>query len=220
MKSLKEIQERLKTCHACSEMCGTPVFGNKNKTKIMLIGQAPGPHEASKGKPFAFTAGKTLFQWLNMVSGLTEEELRGQIYFAAVARCFPGKNKKGGGDREPSSVEIANCRHFLTAEMNVLKPKVVIAVGKLAISEVLGPLLLKKSAPLTEVIGKKFSVNYQDHEIVVIPLPHPSGISTWHKKEPGKSLLVEALNQLALVNGGLSKKDATATEAQLKTVDV
>ncbi len=212
MNSLEEIHERLKACDACPQMCGTPVVGNKNKTGLMLIGQAPGPHEASKGKPFAFTAGKTLFEWLHKVSGLSEEELRAQIYFAAVARCFPGKNLKGGGDREPSSEEIANCRQFLIAEMNVLKPKVVIAVGKLAISEVLGPGIFKKSAPLTDIVGKKISVNYHGQDIVVVPLPHPSGISTWHKKGPGKSLLVEALNQLALIDGGLKKKDATATD--------
>lgn len=193
-------------------MCGAPVIGNENVTPLMLIGQAPGPHEGRLGKPFAYTAGKTLFQWLHKVSGLSEEELRKQIYFAAVARCFPGKNAKGGGDREPSTKEIANCRQFLIAEMKVLQPKVVIAVGKLAISEVLGPRLFKKSAPLTEVIGKKFSVSYHGQDIVVIPLPHPSGISTWHKKEPGKSLLEQGLVQLTLLNGGFTKKDATATD--------
>lgn len=157
MKSLKEIHDLLKVCQTCPNMCGTPVIGNDNRGSIMLIGQAPGPHEASLGKPFAFTAGKTLFQWLYQISGLPEEELRKQIYFAAVARCFPGKNFKGGGDREPSFEEIANCRKFLIAEVNVLKPKVVIAVGKLAISEVLGPRIFKKSSPLINVIGKKIS---------------------------------------------------------------
>jgi uracil-DNA glycosylase len=199
MKSLKEIHDLLKVCQACPNMCGTPVFGNGNRVSIMLIGQAPGPHEASLGKPFAFTAGKTLFQWLYKISGLPEEELRKKIYFAAVARCFPGKNSKGGGDREPSFEEITNCRKFLIAEVNVLKPKVVIAVGKLAISEVLGPRIFKKTSPLINVIGKKFLVNYHGQSIVVIPLPHPSGISIWHKKEPGKSLLAEALNHLSSI---------------------
>lgn len=178
-------------------MCGTPVHGLANMTDIMLIGQAPGPHEAERGKPFAHTAGKTLFGWLQDVSGLTEEELRGRIYFAAVARCFPGKNPTGGGDREPNLEEIKNCRKFLAAEVAVLRPKTILAVGKLAISEVLGPSIFKKTSPLTEVIGKRFFVQYHGHPVHVIPLPHPSGISSWHKKDPGKKLLQDALKLIS-----------------------
>lgn len=196
MKTLKSIHEALQACRACPQMCGTPVHGHANNVEIMLIGQAPGPHEADRGKPFAYTAGKTLFSWLHQVSGLEEEELREKIYFAAVARCFPGKNPKGGGDREPSAEEIQNCRRFLAAEVKVLKPKVILAVGKLAISEVLGPDIFRKTTPLAQVIGKQFFVSYQGTAVHVIPLPHPSGISTWHKTEPGKSLLEEALKLL------------------------
>ena len=193
MKSLLSIHKKLESCEACPNMCGTPVHGLANMADVMLIGQAPGPHEADLGKPFAYTAGKTLFSWLHQATGLSEEVLREKIYFAAVARCFPGKNPKGGGDREPSLQEIINCRTFLKAEVQVLKPKLIFAVGKLAISEVLGPGIFKKNSQLAEVIGKKFFVNYFDQPVYVIPLPHPSGISTWHKKEPGKTLLNEAL---------------------------
>lgn len=193
MNTLSSIHHKLKNCKACPEMCGTPVHGSATLTDILLIGQAPGPHEADRGKPFAYTAGKTLFGWLNQISALDEETLRERIYFAAVARCFPGKNKNGGGDREPNPTEIKNCRKFLKAEVNVLKPKVIIAVGKLAISEVLGPAIFKKSSKLNDVIGKEFFIDYHGHSVYVIPLPHPSGISTWHKKDPGKQLTLNAL---------------------------
>lgn len=198
MKTLLSIHQKLQKCHSCPGMCGSPVFGKANRVDVMLIGQAPGPHEADLGKPFAYTAGKTLFQWLHTVTELNEEELRERIYFAAVARCFPGKNKNGGGDREPTPEEIKNCRIYLAAEVNVLKPKLILAVGKLAISEVLGPNIFRKNAPLTDVIGKTFFVHYHGHPVTVIPLPHPSGISTWHKKDPGKSLLQAALKQIKL----------------------
>lgn len=187
------IHQKLLSCRDCKDMCGRPVHGLANMTNVMLIGQAPGPHEESRGKPFAHTAGKTLFNWLSQATGRTEEELREQVYFAAVARCFPGKNSKGGGDREPSRDEIENCRKFLIAEVSVLKPELIIAVGKLAISEVLGPGIFKKTAPLSDVIGKKFFVNYHGQPVYVIPLPHPSGISIWHKSSPGKDLLLDAL---------------------------
>lgn len=193
MKTLSSIHQQLRDCRLCPNMCGTPVHGLDNLTDILLIGQAPGPHEADKGKPFAYTAGKTLFQWLHSVSDLEEDRLRARIYFAAVARCFPGKHKNGGGDREPDAVEIKNCRVYLEAEVSVLKPRVIIAVGKLAISEVLGPGIFKKSSKLDSVIGKSFFVHYHGHPVHVIPLPHPSGISTWHKIGKGKELTLQAL---------------------------
>lgn len=199
MKTLSSIHKNLKSCRACPEMCGVPVHGSANLTKVMLIGQAPGPHEADLGKPFAYTAGKTLFKWLYETTGLAEEELREKIYFAAVARCFPGKKTSGSGDRVPTGKEILNCRKFLEAEVNVLKPTCIIAVGKLAISEVLGPKIFPKNAPLDLVVGKKFFIHYHGIPVEVIPLPHPSGISMWYKKEPGKTLLTEGLKALGKV---------------------
>ncbi len=190
MKELLALHKKLKSCRACPGMCGTPVHGEARASKILLIGQAPGPHEADLGKPFAYTAGKTLFKWLNDVTDLTEEELRSLIYFAAVARCFPGKNPNGGGDREPDKNEIEQCRGFLKKEVELLKPNIIIPVGKLAIREV---LQLPKSFSLEDVVGKRFIETYHGHPAIIIPLPHPSGISRWHKVSPGKDLLQEGL---------------------------
>ncbi len=133
MSDLRILHEKLRSCRACPNMCGTPVHGLPNHTaKVMLIGQAPGPHEAALGKPFAYTAGKTLFKWLFEATGLDEETLREHIYFAAVARCFPGKNGQGsGGDREPDAAEIERCREYLIEEIEILRPKLILAVGKL-----------------------------------------------------------------------------------------
>jgi uracil-DNA glycosylase len=196
MKTLTSIQRALAACRDCSQVCGTPVHGESHHAQVMLIGQAPGPHEARLGKPFAHSAGRTLFSWLHQATGLDEADLRQQFYFAAVARCFPGKNPKGGGDREPSIEEIENCRRFLKAEVEVLRPRLVLAVGKLAIREVLGPKIFKKSSKLDEVIGKVYSIHFHGQPVQVIPLPHPSGISTWHKRGRGKELLELALLQI------------------------
>lgn len=193
MEALVSHQKTLKSCRACPSMCGTPVHGAPVPSEILLIGQAPGPHEAEFDKPFAYTAGKTLFKWFYEATKLNEEELRSLIYFAAVARCFPGKNPSGGGDREPDKKEIENCRKYLVNEVNLLKPKLIIPVGKLAIREVLS---LPKSFSLESVIGKRFYQEYHGHTAVIIPLPHPSGISRWHKVSPGKDLLGVALSLL------------------------
>lgn len=166
-------------------MHGTPVTGEPAASPVMLIGQAPGNREIELHRPFAWTAGKTLFGWFNRI-GLNEAEFRQRIYMAAVCRCFPGKLEKGG-DRVPSRDEIANCRPWMEAEFELLQPKLLIPVGKLAISQF---MTVNK---LNEVIGKRHTMNLNDHKIDLIPLPHPSGASTWHRTEPGVSLLNKAL---------------------------
>jgi uracil-DNA glycosylase len=193
LSELTKIQKRLEGCRACKNVCGTPVHGPAIETEVMLIGQAPGVHESDRGRPFAHTAGKTLFRWLGEATGLTEEELRQSIYISAVARCFPGKPTSGSGDREPTSEEIENCRPFLKSEFLVLKPELILTVGKLAIREVLGPVKFPKSALLADVVGLKIKTEFHGRGVEVIALPHPSGVSRWHQTEPGKSKLREAL---------------------------
>jgi uracil-DNA glycosylase len=105
---------------------------------------------------------------------------------AAVCRCFPGKNPKGG-DRVPSREEIANCKRWLDREVELLEPKLLLPVGKLAISQFL------EFNKLVEVIGKQQCIHLSHGHADIIPLPHPSGASTWHRTEPGKSLLDQAL---------------------------
>lgn len=166
------------------------VVGRAVASRILLVGQAPGDKEPKLGRPFAWTAGKTLFKWFQESLGWSEDETRDRIYFAAVCRCFPGK-KDTGGDRVPDEDEIANCSRWLATEVELLKPALVLPVGKLAITQFL-PV-----APLNEIIGRKFPVEYRGHEMDCIPLPHPSGASPWHRMEPGKTLLRQALVNVA-----------------------
>jgi len=112
------------------------------------------------------------------------------LYFAAVCRCFPGKRPEGG-DRVPAPEEISNCSRWLEREFAMLKPQLVLPVGKLAIAQFL-PV-----APLTETIGRRFAVEYHGQSVDIIPLPHPSGASPWHRMEPGRSLLKQALALIA-----------------------
>lgn len=172
-------------------MIGPVVHGPAIESSVLLVGQAPGPREGSFGRPFAWTAGKTLFKWLEEATGADEARVRERIYFAAVARCFPGK-AKGGGDRRPNPEEIARCRTFLEREVAILMPKLVIPVGTLAISEVLGHV-----GPLADVVGERLKAKYHGATVEVIALPHPSGASTWHRTEPGKTLLARALEAIA-----------------------
>ena len=170
---------------------GPPVHGAAVPARILLVGQAPGPHEARFGRPFAWTAGKTLFRWLERATGADEETVRARIYIAAVVRCFPGKTK-GGGDRVPSPEECARWRGFLEREVEILAPRLVIPVGRLAIQEVLG-----HTEPIAAVVGRALRTQFHGVNVDVLPLPHPSGASTWFKVEPGRTLLEDALALLA-----------------------
>ncbi len=151
------------------------MHGSAIRSPVFLLGQAPGPREGSFGKPFAYTAGKTLFRWFNEVSGVDEETFRDRIYMAAVARCYPGKGK-GAGDRVPDKLEIKNCSSHIQTELEFLKPKLILAVGKLAIQQVLGEKAFGSTHRLTDVVGKIFKVQYQGHPCDAICLPHPSGL--------------------------------------------
>jgi uracil-DNA glycosylase len=182
--------DAIRACRACPDMVGPPVACAPVLSTVMFLGQAPGPHEASIGRPFAWTAGKTLFGWLATI-GLTEAEVRARTYFAAVCRCFPGKSS-GGGDRVPDAGEIARCAPFIAAELRLLRPELVIPVGKLAIAQV-----LPAARQLVDVIGTQHRVRYHGRDVDLIPLPHPSGASTWHRMEPGKTLLCAALARIA-----------------------
>lgn len=185
-QGISQHQAQLRNCHACPNMIGPVVIGYPVTSSVLLIGQAPGDKEGAAAKPFAWTAGKTLFKWFEQI-GLDEQQFRERVYMSAVCRCFPGKNPKGG-DRVPDNTEIEQCATWLNTEFELLKPKLVIPVGKLAISRFIA---LKR---LNEIIGQKITHQHNGHEFDLIALPHPSGASTWHRTEPGKTLLSEALS--------------------------
>ena len=164
-----------------------PVTGAVHAARIMLVGQAPGPREADERRPFAYTAGKRLFQWLQESAGISEDEFRQRVHIGAVIRCFPGRDAKAGGDRVPDATEIANCAAHLDRELALLKPEVVIAVGTLASKQLLGIFELK------EVVGRVHHASRGGHEFEVIVLPHPSGRSTWTNKPENRALLEKSL---------------------------
>jgi uracil-DNA glycosylase len=177
-------------CRRCPRMQSTPVSGGAIVSEVMVIGQAPGPREPALKRPFAHTAGRTLFRWLEEFLGMNEAAVRSTIYFAAVCRCFPGKNSSGG-DRVPAPDEIRNCSSWMDDEIRILRPRLVVPVGRLAITQFI------ECDKLEKVIGRKFRANRAEHDFDLIPLPHPSGASPWHKIPPGKALTERALRLIA-----------------------
>lgn len=179
-------QQALRACRLCPDMCGPPVAGQAVVSPVMLLGQAPGTREIEVGRPFAWTAGRTLFRWFEGI-GIGEREFRQRVYMTAVCRCFPGKKPKGG-DRVPSRKEVANCAPWWRGEVDLLRPRLIVPVGRLAIAQFVD------AGRLDDIVGQCWRHAWTDGTTLdLIPLPHPSGASTWFKRDPGKGLLARAL---------------------------
>jgi uracil-DNA glycosylase len=189
LRLLEQHDRALRACRRCPNMAAPVVSCGPVVSRVLLVGQAPGVKEPILGRPFAWTAGKQLFKWFSSI-GLGETAFRERVYMAAVCRCFPGKNPKGG-DRVPTPAEMQSCRPWLDREIEILSPDLVIPVGRLAIEQFLPP------RPLVDQIGKAHIVTLGGRKVSVIALPHPSGASTWPRSEPGKTLTLKALALLA-----------------------
>lgn len=174
--------------------------------RLMLVGQAPGPREVVEQRPFAYTAGTRLFSWFAGL-GVSEEEFRRRVFLCAVIRCFPGRAPQGG-DRVPSPQEMANCAPYLEEELRLIRPATVLAVGQLAIK-----LFLPEPAPLQERVGRSFPVSRGDLTFDVIPLPHPSGRSTWLVRPENQERLGRALE---LVRGSAGWRETFGERRHLE----
>jgi uracil-DNA glycosylase len=176
----------LAACRRCvfDDPAVLPVVSSSREPLAMLVGQAPGKTEVVDRRPFAGRAGRTLFRWFADV-GITEDIARRRIYIAAVTRCFPGPSPSGRGDRVPSPYQVSNCAAWLEAEIELIRPRVIIPVGRLAIERFLG------TGPLADQVGRIHQLDGLPGRPIAIPLPHPSGASSWIHA-PGHMDLVRA----------------------------
>jgi uracil-DNA glycosylase len=168
----------------------------------MLIGQAPGKVETGGGKPFAGRAGRTLFRWLER-AGLDEATARDVLYISAITRCYPGPHPSGRGDRVPSPRERELCSGWLDDELRVIRPALLIPVGRLAIERFLG------ARPLADLVGREHPVTHAGGRSVAIPLPHPSGASSWIHA-PGNGALLDRALVLLRARMGLDSARSVA----------
>ncbi|HJU66366.1 MAG TPA: uracil-DNA glycosylase family protein, partial [Gemmatimonadaceae bacterium] len=131
---LEAHREELATCRRCGheDPAVLPILSEARSPKVMLVGQAPGKVELADRRPFAGRAGRTLFRWLER-AGLDEAVARRFIYIAAITRCYPGPSPAGRGDRVPTPRERAACAVWLDTELMLIRPSLIIPVGRLAI---------------------------------------------------------------------------------------
>lgn len=185
-------REALRRCRRCvgdAVLCA-PVVAEARAPRVMLVGQAPGATETVDRRPFTGRSGRTLFGWLAR-AGIAEADARRDIYISAMTRCYPGPHPGGRGDRVPSPAERARCADWLAAELEIIRPALVIPVGRLAADRFLGP------RPLDALVGRRHVVAESFGETVVVPLPHPSGASAWVHERGHRELVDQAIELLA-----------------------
>jgi uracil-DNA glycosylase len=154
--------------------------------RTMIVGQAPGAQTEAKRFHFAGPGGVLLGRWM-VAAGYDPEHWRDRCYITSLTRCFPGKAANGKGDRRPSPAELALCRPFLEEELRLVQPRMVLAIGTMAIEHFLGRVSLDR------VVG---TVVEQDGRRI-LPLPHPSGVSRWLNDPAHQRLVEQALTLLA-----------------------
>ncbi|MGH2934968.1 MAG: uracil-DNA glycosylase family protein [Gaiellaceae bacterium] len=182
-RSIASLQRDVARCRACVEagfpLESLPVRAPLAGQRAYMFGQAPGIVEGEQRLPWRGRAGQTLRRWLE----LDEDAFYATFYCASVTRCYPGRARSGRGDRTPTPREQELCAFWHRWELELLRPRLIVAVGSLAIRALLG------LTAMTECIGER----YEHDGIPVIPLPHPSGASSWPNVPGNRARLEQAL---------------------------
>jgi DNA polymerase len=156
---LFELAQTVSVCTRCAlhQSRTQTVFGVGNpNAKLMFIGEAPGADEDAKGEPFVGRAGQLLTKIIGAM-GLTREE----VYIANILKCRPPQN------RDPLPSEVECCEEYLRAQIAMIKPKYICALGRIA-----AHWLLKTEAPL----GVLRAGNYTYEGIPIIVTYHPAAL--------------------------------------------
>jgi uracil-DNA glycosylase len=195
-RSLGSLQHDNRRCRACAEagfrIESLPVFEGHEGQRAYILGQAPGVVEGEERRPWRGRAGQTLRRWLAM----EEDEFYATFYCASVTRCYPGRTPGGGGDRTPTAREQELCSFWREWEFLLLQPMLVVAVGGLAIRRLLG------LTRLDSAVGERF----EHSAAVVVPLPHPSGVSRWMNAPENRARVEQAIK---LIHAELRALDAS-----------
>lgn len=181
---LKELKEKLNGCKACALCEGRTniVFSDgSEKAKIMLIGEAPGADEDKTGTPFVGRAGKLLNEFLEK-AGINRKE---ELYIANTVKCRPPENRK------PLPAEKIACQGNLKAQIDVVKPKVIILCGATAMES----FVKDKKLTITKARGQVFEF---ENGIKLVPVFHPSYLLRQHSTEPNspRDLMLKDLKMI------------------------
>ena len=197
------VQREIAACTLCVEAGfiprSHPIFHGHVGQRLMIVGQAPGPSAGERPLPYTGATGRTLQAWLER-AGLPPGALHRDFYLTSLTKCFPGPATGGGkGDRPPSATEIALCATHLDREIALVRPEIVVSLGRLA-AERLDPTARK--LPLVDLVGSLRLVERAGHSFHLLPLPHPSGVSRWLNDPAHQARLETALAVFGREVGG------------------
>src|SRR5437667_5901972 len=203
VRTLDRLHARIRACTKCVAAGylerARPIVAGSIRDRIAIVGQAPGAVELTTGQPFSGRSGAELRRWL-AEAGIDEDPLP---YRTAITKCFPGKSAAGGGDRRPSPAEIGLCAPWLEEELALLRPRVILLVGGLAIGRFWGKISLEAAVGTSRQIeGGTYSA-----------LTHPSGASRWLNDARHRLLLTRAL---AKVRRAVRTLDNGASEQRIR----
>lgn len=169
-EELEKVKERCASCQKCSlsrTRTNTVFSDGKPNNKLMLIGEAPGFYEDQKGLPFVGKAGQLLDKIFESV-GLSRQN---DVYICNTIKCRPPDN------RDPSLEEKTACREYLDAQLEILKPKIILLCGRIALGAMLDTPL-----GITKVRGKWFD---GPNDAKMMPIFHPSYLLRNDSREKG-----------------------------------
>ena len=174
--SLDDLNLEANNCHQCvlAKTRNKVVFGKGSKnSNILIIGEAPGKEEDLTAEPFVGRAGKLLTEIL-----LSIKLTRGDVYITNTVKCRPPEN------RNPSSDEIESCASYLDQQINLISPKVIILLGKIAAERI-----LNSSEPMASLRKKIYY--YKDTKIPTLVFYHPAYLlrSPGEKKKVWEDIL-------------------------------
>lgn len=203
---LEAYQQRMATCTRCVAAGylaeANPVFHGYASQRVMIVGQAPGSRAHVTGIPWSGRSGEILRGWLEG-AGFPAKKWRETWYLTSLTKCFPGKATQGKGDRAPSRAEIALCNDHLEMEMALVRPEIIVTLGKMAASRII-PGANRRA--LADLVGTVADVDLAHGMTIVIPLPHPSGVSRWlndpanrARVDAGLALLADARERLGII---------------------
>lgn len=170
--SLEELRSAIGDCRRCKLAPHRThlVFGVGNpRARLMFVGEAPGADEDQRGEPFVGRAGQLLTEIITKGMGLRRDD----VYIANVIKCRPP------GNRNPEPDEVETCEPFLIRQLELIRPAVIVALGKFA-----AQTLLRTKTPITKLRGAW--ADYQG--IKVMPTFHPAYLL----RNPGDKRLVWA----------------------------
>jgi len=159
-----ELRQRAMACSKCQHLAASRknvVFGVGNiNAELMFVGEAPGNDEDEQGEPFVGKAGQLLTKIIQAM-GLQ----RGDVYIGNILKCRPDTPGQAAGNRKPTSEEMQTCISYLRQQIELIRPRVIVALGATAVEGLLG-----KPVSITKLRGQ-----WQNfHGIPLMPTYHPA----------------------------------------------